>query len=70
MMPLTLAKIGESNIIERVTGTPEIKKYLQNLGFVPGSEVTIVSMFGGNFIVNVKDVRIAINNELAQKIML
>lgn len=69
MMPLTLANIGESNIIKRVGGKPEVKKHLENLGFVVGSEVTIISMLSGNIIVNVKETRVAISKEMAQKIM-
>lgn len=69
MMPLTLATIGESNIIQRVGGSPEVKKHLENLGFVPGGSVIVVNTLNGNLIVNVKESRIAISEKMAQKIM-
>ena len=69
MMPLNLASIGEDNIIRRIGGTPEVKKHLENLGFVVGGTVTVISSIGGNIIVNVKEARVAISREMAQKIM-
>ena len=69
MMPLMLATVGEEQIIKRVGGTPEVKKHLENLGFVPGGSVTIVNALGGNVIVNVKEARVAISEEMAHKIM-
>ena len=69
MMPLTLANTGEENIIKKVGGNPETRKFLENLGFVAGSEVTVVSEIGGNVIVNVKDSRVAVSREMACKIM-
>ena len=69
-MPLTLAVIGEENIIKRIGGSAEVRAHLQNLGFVPGAVVTIVSSMGGNLIVNVKNARIAVSKEMAQKIMI
>lgn len=69
MMPLTLANIGEENTIKKVGGKPEVKKHLENLGFVAGGIVTIINTLGGNVIVNVKDSRVAISKEMAQKIM-
>lgn len=69
MMPLTLANIGDDNIIKKVGGKPEVKKHLKDLGFVVGGTVTIINMLGGNVIVNVKESRIAISKEMAQKIM-
>ena len=68
-MPLTLANVGESAIIRKVGGGPETKKHLEDLGFVAGGTVTIVSALGGNIIVNVKEVRVAISEEMARKIM-
>lgn len=70
MMPLTLASIGESNIIKKVGGLPETRKHLEDLGFVPGGSVSLVSALGGNVIVSVKESRIAISREMAQKIMI
>lgn len=69
MMPLTMATAGMSNRIVRVGGKGEVKRHLENLGFVAGGEVTIVSVVNGNVIVNVKDSRIAISKEMANKIM-
>ena len=68
-MPLLLAEIGEDNIIKKVGGTPEVKKHLETLGFVPGGSVRIISEAGGNLIVNVKESRIAISRAMASKIM-
>ena len=56
-MPLVLAGVGEENIIKKIGGTPEVKKHLENLGFVVGGSVTIVNTLGGNLIVNVKEAR-------------
>lgn len=69
MMPLTLVQTGEENLIRKVGGKPEVKRHLENLGFVPGGRVTVISTIGGNLIVNVKDARVAISREMAQKIM-
>ncbi len=69
MMPLLLAGVGEDNIIRKVGGSQELKKHLEDLGFVAGGTVTIVSEIGGNLIVSVKDTRIAISREMAGKIM-
>ena len=70
MMPLTLVDVDEDNIIKKIGGKPEVKKHLENLGFVVGGHVNIISKLGGNVIVNVKETRVAISNELAQKIMI
>lgn len=69
MMPLTFANPGEQNVILKVGGLPEVKKHLENLGFVVGGSVTVVNAIGGNLIVNVKEARVAISKEMAQKIM-
>ncbi len=69
MMPLTFANVGEENIIKKVGGKPEVKKHLENLGFVAGGNVTVITTLGGNVIVNVKEARVAISQEMAQKIM-
>lgn len=69
-MPLVLASVGEENIIKKIGGTPEVKKHLENLGFVVGGSVTIVNTLGGNLIVNVKEARVAISEEMARKIMI
>lgn len=69
-MPLTFADIGEENIIKKIGGRPEVKQHLENLGFVTGGTVRVVSAIGGNLIVNVKESRVAINKEMASKIMI
>ncbi|MBR1864819.1 MAG: ferrous iron transport protein A [Ruminococcus sp.] len=69
MMPLTLAAVGEANTIKKVGGNPETRKFLENLGFVSGSTVTVVNTLGGNVIVNIKDSRVAVSKEMAAKIM-
>ena len=69
MMPLTFAVPGEANIVKRVGGNDEVKKHLADLGFVVGSEVAVVTSMNGNVIVNVKDSRIAISEEMARRIM-
>ena len=69
-MPLALANVGEENIIKKIGGKPEVKQHLENLGFVVGGAVKIVNTLGGNVIVNVKESRIAISREMAQKIMI
>lgn len=68
-MPLTLTNVGEEAIIKKVGGKPELKKHLENLGFVVGGNVTVISTIGGNLIVNVKEARIAISKEMASKIL-
>ena len=60
-MPLTMASIGEANTIRKVGGNEETKRFLENLGFVAGAEITVVSAIGGNVIVNIKDSRV-VNN--------
>lgn len=69
MIPLALANIGEENIIKKVGGSPEVKKHLENLGFVVGGTVTVITALAGNVIVNVKEARVAISEEMARKIM-
>ena len=68
-MPLTMASIGEANTIRKVGGNEETKRFLENLGFVAGAEITVVSDIGGNVIVNIKDSRVAINQDMARHIM-
>ena len=69
MMPLMLANVGEDNIIKKIGGKPDVKKHLENLGFVVGGNVKVISQLGGNVIVNVKEARVAISQEMAQKIL-
>ena len=70
MMPLLFASAGENNIIRKVGGNQETKKHLEDLGFVVGGTVTVVSEISGNLIVKVKDSRVAISREMAGKIMI
>ena len=69
MMPLSLANSGEENLILKVGGNPEVKKHLEDLGFVAGGTATLISSMGGNVIVKVKESRVAISEEMARKIM-
>ena len=69
MMPLTMAPVGQASKIQRVGGNDETKRFLANLGFVVGSEVTVISAIGGNVIVNIKDSGVAINQDMARHIM-
>lgn len=68
-MPLSMVKTGEANVIKNVGGREDTRRFLENLGFVPGGMVTVVSEIGGNMIVNVKDSRVAIGKDMANKIM-
>ncbi|GHV26487.1 hypothetical protein FACS18948_2260 [Clostridia bacterium] len=69
-MPLTLARAGEENSVKKVGGKAETRQFLENLGFVPGSHVTVVTAISGNVIVNIKESRVAISREMASKIMI
>ena len=69
MMPLTMLNIGETGKIKRIGGNEETRRFLNNLGFVVGTEVSVVSAIGGNGIVNIKDSRVAINEDMAKRIM-
>ena len=68
-MPLTMASIGETNTISRIGGNEETRRFLANLGFVAGAGVVVLSKIGGNVIVNVKDSRVAVNEDMARHIM-
>ena len=68
-MPLTLIGEGEEAMVRRVGGNTEVQHHLENLGFIPGSTVKVITMMGGNLIVQVKEARVAISSEMAQKIM-
>lgn len=69
IMPLSMVKEGVPNIIKKIGGKEETKKFLENLGFVTGGTVTVVSEINGNIIVNVKDTRVAIGRDMANKIL-
>ena len=68
-MPLTLSDRGQTYIIQRIGGKPEVRKHLENLGFVVGSSVSVINTIGGSIIVRVKGARVAISREMAQKIL-
>ena len=70
MMPLILANSGEENIIRKVGGSAEVKKHLEDMGFVAGGTVTVLNTINGNLIVRVKESRVAISREMAGKIMI
>ena len=70
MLPLTMASQGEPVIIKKIGGKQETKKFLETLGFVVGGTITVVSEINGNMIVNVKDSRVAIGKDMANKIMI
>lgn len=69
MMPLSMVKEGEPNVIHKVGGKEETKRFLENLGFVTGGVVTVISQVDGSLIVNVKDARVAIGRDMANKIL-
>lgn len=68
-MPLLMIKAGETGVIKKVGGKEETKRFLENLGFVVGGDVTVVSKIGGNMIVNIKESRVAIGKDMAAKII-
>ena len=70
MMPLSFADIDTPQIIKRIGGNPESRKHLEDLGFHIGGEIRVVNTIGGNLIVNVKECRVAVSHELANKIMI
>ena len=70
MMPLTMAKTGETVLIRKITGKDEVRQHLAELGFVVDSDVTVFSEIGGNLIVQVKDSRIALDKTMANRIMI
>ncbi len=69
MMPLTLADVGQEQIIHKIGGNDEVRRHLENLGFVVGGAVTLINSLGGNVIVKVKESRVAISAEMARRIM-
>lgn len=70
MMPLTIANAGEPLEIKKINGRDDTKHFLASLGFVVGGQVTIISKFGENFIINVKDTRVAIDQSMAKRILI
>ena len=70
LIPLSLAEPGKANLIKKIGGNDEAKRYLETLGFVVGGSVSVVNCMGGNVIVNIKDSRVAISKEMANRIMI
>ncbi len=70
MLPLSMAKAGETVTIRKITGRDEVRQHLAELGFVVDSEITVVSEIGGNLILQVKDSRVALNRSMAGRIMI
>ncbi len=68
-MPLSMVKPGELNTIKKIGGKEETRRFLENLGFVIGGTVIVLSDINGNLIVNVKDARVAIGRDMANKIL-
>ena len=69
MLPLSLADVGTENTIKKIGGSPEVRKRLEDLGFVVGGNVSVITAMAGNVLVNVKEARVAISQEMARKIM-
>lgn len=69
MMPLSMMNPGEPSVIKRIGGKEDARRFLENLGFVSGGTVTVISEMDGNMIVNIKDSRVAIGRDMANKIM-
>ena len=69
MIPICFAEIGKECVIKKIGGSPDVKKHLEDLGFTVGGAVTVISTLGGNVIVKVKESRIAVNEDLARRIM-
>ena len=69
MMPLTMVNVGEKILVKRINGKDDTRRFLENLGFVEGTEVSVVSELSGNMIINIKDTRVAINKAMASRIM-
>ncbi|MBQ8980765.1 MAG: ferrous iron transport protein A [Eubacterium sp.] len=68
MIPLSVADAGTAYVIKKIGGKPEVKKHLENLGFIIGDTVTVITEQNGNIIVKVKETRVAISKEMAMKI--
>ena len=69
MMPLTLAKIGETYFVNKVSGSDDMRRHLAELGFVIGSSVSVINEINGNYILNVKGTRLALGKSMASRIM-
>ena len=70
MIPISFADIGKECIIKKIGGSPEVKKHLENLGFAVGGNATLITALGGNVIIKVKESRVAIDSDMANKILI
>ena len=70
MMPLCYADPGEESVIRKIGGSPEVKRHLENLGFAVGGRATVIASLNGNVIGKVKESRVAIDGEMARKILI
>jgi ferrous iron transport protein A len=68
-MPLSMMRSGEKSTIKKINGQDDTKRFLESLGFIVGSTITVVSEMGGNMILNVKDTRVALNKAMATRII-
>lgn len=69
MMPLSMSKIGETSFIKKITGKDDVRRHLENLGFVTGESVTVVSVIAGNMILQIRESRVALDKTMANRIM-
>lgn len=69
MIPLPYAEVDREHTIQKIGGSPEVKKHLEDLGFIVGGQVRMISLLGGHAIVHVKDTRIAVSQDMARHIM-
>ena len=69
-MPLFMANIGEEYLVKKIAGLEETKRHLENLGFICGAQVCMISVMNKNLIVQIKDARVAVSRELAEKIII
>lgn len=69
MMPLSMAAVGDVNTIRKITGRDDVRQHLAELGFVVGEEVRVVNELGGNLILSIKDSRVALDKQMAMRIM-
>ncbi|MBQ7751383.1 MAG: ferrous iron transport protein A [Clostridia bacterium] len=70
MIPISFADVGKECIIKKIGGSPEVKKHLENLGFAVGGNATLITALGGNVIIKVKESRVAIDSDMANKILI
>jgi ferrous iron transport protein A len=69
-MPLTLLKSGESGTVKKITGKDDTKRFLESLGFTAGTPVSVISEIGGNMVLRIRDTRIALDRNMARRIVI